>query len=210
MRLRLGVGVVPPTPTSVEIALSDEQRSVLEAWIRWRTRSMVEQAGVTADAVLRIWHAFGLQPRRQPTWKLSNDPQFIEKVHDICGLYLNPPERAVVLAVDEKSQIQAMDRTAPTLPMLPGTPERAIHDDERNGTTSLYAILRRGAHRSVRQINTEIRRWSVRMDQDRRADSSSTSHNPSITRRQAARWDQSSIRNCGCTAATVCASSTRR
>ena len=73
--------------------------------------------------------------------KLSKDPQFIEKVHDVCGLYLNPPERAVVLCVDEKSQIQALDRTAPTLPMLPGTPERATHDHERNGTSSLYAAL---------------------------------------------------------------------
>jgi hypothetical protein len=102
---------------------------------------MAKAVGVTPDAVLRIWHAFGLQPHRQQTWKLSKDPQFIEKVHDICGLYLNPPERAVVLAVDEKSQIQALDRTAPTLPMLPGTPERATHDYERNGTTSLYAAL---------------------------------------------------------------------
>ena len=107
----------------------------------WSTRSMARQTGLTADAVMRIWHAFGLQPHRQEKWKLSKDPQFIEKVHDICGLYLNPPERAVVLAVDEKSQIQALDRTAPTLPMLPGTPERATHDYERNGTTSLYAAL---------------------------------------------------------------------
>ncbi len=107
----------------------------------WSTRSMARQAGVTADAVMRIWHAFGLQPHRQETWKLSKDPQFIEKVHDVCGLYLNPPERAVVLCVDEKSQIQALDRTAPTLPMLPGTPERATHDYERNGTSSLYAAL---------------------------------------------------------------------
>jgi transposase len=107
----------------------------------WSTRSMAREAGVTADAVMRIWHAFGLQPHRQETWKLSKDPQFIEKVHDVVGLYLNPPERAVVLAVDEKSQIQALDRTAPTLPMLPGTPERATHDYERNGTTSLYAAL---------------------------------------------------------------------
>ncbi len=96
---------------------------------------------MTPDAVMRIWHAFGLQPHRQETWKLSKDPLFIEKVHDICGLYLNPPERAVVLCVDEKSQIQALDRTAPTLPMLPGTPERATHDYERHGTSSLYAAL---------------------------------------------------------------------
>lgn len=96
---------------------------------------------MTPDAVMRIWHAFGLQPHRQETWKLSKDPLFIEKVHDICGLYLNPPERAVVLCVDEKSQIQALDRTAPILPMLPGTPERATHDYERHGTSSLYAAL---------------------------------------------------------------------
>ena len=107
----------------------------------WSTRSMARKVGVTPDAVMRIWHAFGLQPHRQERFKLSKDPQFIEKVHDICGLYLNPPERAVVLAVDEKSQIQALDRTAPILPMLPGTPERATHDYERNGTTSLYAAL---------------------------------------------------------------------
>jgi transposase len=107
----------------------------------WSTRSMAREVGITPDAVMRIWHAFGLRPHRQETWKLSKDPQFIEKVHDICGLYLNPPERAVVLAVDENSQIQALDRTAPTLPMLPGTPERATHDYERNGTTGLYAAL---------------------------------------------------------------------
>ena len=107
----------------------------------WSTRSMARKVGVTPDAVMRIWHAFGLQPHRQERFKLSKDPQFIEKVHDICGLYLNPPERAVVLAIDEKSQIQALDRTAPILPMLPGTPERATHDYERNGTTSLYAAL---------------------------------------------------------------------
>jgi transposase len=107
----------------------------------WSTRSMAREVGMTPDAVMRIWHAFGLQPHRQETWKLSKDPQFIEKVHDICGLYLNPPERAVVLALDEKSQIQALDRTTPILPMLPGTPERATHDYERHGTTSLYAAL---------------------------------------------------------------------
>jgi transposase len=107
----------------------------------WSTRSMAKQVGITPDAVMRIWHAFGLQPHRQERWKLSKDPQFIEKVHDIVGLYLNPPERAVVLAVDEKSQIQALDRTQPILPMLPGTPARATHDYERHGTTSLYAAL---------------------------------------------------------------------
>lgn len=107
----------------------------------WSTRSMAKEVGLTQNAVLRIWQAFGLQPHRQETWKLSRDPQFIEKVHDVVGLYLNPPERAVVLCVDEKSQIQALDRTAPILPMLPGTPERATHDYKRSGTSSLYAAL---------------------------------------------------------------------
>ncbi len=123
----------------------------------WSTRTMAQEAGVTQNAVVRIWHAYGLQPHRQETWKLSKDPQFIEKVHDICGLYLNPPERAVVLAVDEKSQIQALDRTAPTLPMLPGTPERATHDYERNGTTSLYAALNIGAGEVIGSLHKRHR-----------------------------------------------------
>ncbi len=108
---------------------------------RWSTRSMAREVGLTQSAVQRIWKAFGLQPHRQQTWKLSKDPLFIEKVRDVVGLYLNPPERAVVFCVDEKSQIQALDRTAPILPMLPGTPERATHDYRRAGTSSLYAAL---------------------------------------------------------------------
>jgi transposase len=107
----------------------------------WSTRSMAKEVGLTQSAVQRIWKAFGLQPHRQQTWKLSKDPQFIDKVRDVVGLYLNPPERAVVLCVDEKSQIQALDRTAPILPMLPGTPQRATHDYKRAGTSSLYAAL---------------------------------------------------------------------
>jgi transposase len=107
----------------------------------WSTRSMAREVGLTQTAVHRIWKAFGLQPHRAETWKLSRDPQFIDKVRDVVGLYLNPPERAVVLCVDEKSQIQALDRTAPILPMLPGTPERATHDYKRAGTSSLYAAL---------------------------------------------------------------------
>ena len=107
----------------------------------WSTRSMAKEVGLTQSAVSRIWRAFGLAPHRQETWKLSRDPLFIDKVRDVVGLYLNPPERAVVLCVDEKSQIQALDRTAPILPMLPGTPERATHDYKRAGTSSLYAAL---------------------------------------------------------------------
>jgi transposase len=107
----------------------------------WSTRSMASEVGLSQTAVSRIWRAFGLQPHRQQTWKLSKDPQFVAKVRDVVGLYLDPPERAVVLCVDEKSQIQALDRTAPILPMLPGTPERATHDYKRSGTSSLYAAL---------------------------------------------------------------------
>jgi transposase len=107
----------------------------------WSTRSMAAEAGLTQSAVHRIWKAFGLAPHRQDSWKLSKDPQFVAKVRDVVGLYLNPPERAVVLCVDEKSQIQALDRTAPILPLLPGTPERATHDYKRAGTSSLYAAL---------------------------------------------------------------------
>jgi transposase len=107
----------------------------------WSTRSMAREVGLNQSAVHRIWKAFGLQPHRQETWKLSKDPLFVAKVRDVVGLYLNPPERAVVLCVDEKSQIQALDRTAPILPMLPGTPARATHDYKRSGTSSLYAAL---------------------------------------------------------------------
>ena len=102
---------------------------------------MAAEVGLTQSAVSRIWRAFGLQPHRQESWKLSKDPLFVDKVKDVVGLYLDPPERAVVLCVDEKSQIQALDRTAPILPMLPGTPQRATHDYKRHGTSSLYAAL---------------------------------------------------------------------
>src|SRR3954454_7721690 len=102
---------------------------------------MAKEVGLSQSAVSRIWRAFGLQPHRQEMWKLSKDPLFIDKVREVVGLYLNPPERAVVLCVDEKSQIQALYRTAPILPMLPGTPQRATHDDKRAGTSSLYAAL---------------------------------------------------------------------
>jgi transposase len=107
----------------------------------WSTRSMAAEVGLNQTAVARIWRAFGLQPHRQESWKLSKDPLFVDKVRDVVGLYLDPPERAVVLCVDEKSQIQALDRTAPILPMLPGTPQRATHDYKRHGTSSLYAAL---------------------------------------------------------------------
>ena len=107
----------------------------------WSTRSMAAAIGLSQSTVSRVWRAFGLQPHREETFKLSKDPLFVDKVRDVVGLYLDPPERAVVLCVDEKSQIQALNRTAPALPMLPGTPARRTHDYVRHGTTSLFAAL---------------------------------------------------------------------
>jgi transposase len=107
----------------------------------WSTRSMAAAVGLNQTAVSRIWRAFGLKPHQVDSWKLSTDPLFIDKVRDIVGLYLDPPEAAMVLAVDEKSQIQALDRTAPVLPMMPATPGRQTHDYIRHGTTSLFAAL---------------------------------------------------------------------
>ena len=107
----------------------------------WSTRSMGKATGMSQSAISRIWRAFGLKPHRVETFKLSTDPLFIEKVRDIVGLYMDPPERAVVLCCDEKSQIQALDRTQPLLPMRPGQAERRTHDYKRYGTTSLFAAL---------------------------------------------------------------------
>jgi transposase len=107
----------------------------------WSTRSMAAATGLSQSAVSRIWRAFGLKPHAIQTWKLSTDPLFVDKVRDVVGLYLAPPENALVLAVDEKSQMQAIDRTAPILPMMPGTPARWTHDYIRHGTTSLFAAL---------------------------------------------------------------------
>jgi len=105
------------------------------------TRSMAKKTGMSQSAISRIWRAFALQPHRTETFKLSSDPFFIEKVRDIVGLYLNPPEKAVVLCVDEKSQIQALDPTQPLLPLRPGQVERRTHDYTRYGTLSLFAAF---------------------------------------------------------------------
>ena len=107
----------------------------------WSTRSMAEVSGLSASTISRIWRAFSLQPHRTETFKLSTDPLFIEKVRDVVGLYMNPPDKALVLCVDEKSQIQALNRTRPLLPMRPGQIERRTHDYVRHGTTSLFAAL---------------------------------------------------------------------
>ena len=115
--------------------------TVPEDATHWSRRSMARASGLSATTVHRIWGAFGLQPHRVETFKLSSDPLFIDKVRDIVGLYLAPPERALVLCIDEKSQIQALDRTQPMLPMRPGQAERRTHDYKRHGATTLFAAL---------------------------------------------------------------------
>lgn len=107
----------------------------------WSTRSMAAATGISRTSINTIWRAFNLQPHRAETFKLSTDPRFVEKVRDIVGLYMSPPENAVVICCDEKSQMQALDRTQPLLPMRPGTPERRTHDYHRHGTSSLFAGL---------------------------------------------------------------------
>ena len=102
---------------------------------------MAKKAGLSQTAIVRIWHAFGLQPHRVENFKFSKDPQFVEKVRDIVALYLNPPDRAIVLCMDEKSQVQALNRTEPILPLAPGVPARQSHDYERHGVTSLFAAM---------------------------------------------------------------------
>src|SRR3954465_2362984 len=127
----------------------DQVAAVIERTLRstpvdathWSIRSMAAATGFSHTTIRRIWTAFGLQPHRSQTFKLSSDPLFVAKGRDIVGLYLSPPNRALVLSVDEKSQIQALDREQPVLPMMPGIPERRTHSYVRHGTTSLFAAL---------------------------------------------------------------------
>jgi len=141
----------------------------------WSTREMAKASGLSDTSVLRIWHAFGLQPHRAETFKLSNDPQLVEKVRDIVGLYLNPPERALVLCADEKAQIQALDRTQPIFPLRPGTPERRSHDYRRHGTTSLFAALDVATGKVIGELHrrhraVEFRSFLDRIDKEVPAD----------------------------------------
>jgi transposase len=129
------------TDAQVEEVITKTLESKPANATHWSTRNMAQTLGMSQTAIVRIWHAFGLQPHRSETFKLSTDPLFIDKVRDIVGLYVNPPERAIVLSVDEKSQVQALDRTQPLLPLSPGQAERHTHDYVRHGTTSLFAAL---------------------------------------------------------------------
>jgi len=134
---------VPRTVTDdrVEEVVRLTLESKPENATHWSTRSMAARVGLSQTTVSRIWRAFQLQPHRTKTFKISEDPYFVEKVRDVVGLYLDPPERALVFCVDEKSQVQALDRSQPLLPLEPGRPERRTHDYFRHGTTSLFAAL---------------------------------------------------------------------
>jgi len=129
------------TDEQVETAVTRTLEAKPKDATHWSTRSLARVLGLSQSAVVRIWHAFGLKPHRRDTFKLSTDPFFVEKVRDIVGLYVAPPDRAVVVCVDEKSQIQALDRTQPVQPLLPGRAEKASPDYARHGTTSLFAAL---------------------------------------------------------------------
>jgi transposase len=138
-----------PRPGRKKRIADEKEAAIVEATLHskpanathWSVRTMARAQGVSRATVHRIWQAYGLQPHRVETFKLSTDPEFVAKVRDIVGLYLNPPEKALVFSVDEKSQIQALDRTQPVLPIRPGIPERQTHDYERHGTTTLFAAL---------------------------------------------------------------------
>jgi len=161
----------------------------------WSTRDLAKQTGMSASSVRRIWKAFGLKPWQADTFKLSEDPLFVDKVRDVVGLYLNPPDKAVVLCVDEKTGIQALDRTQPILPMRPGQVERRTHDYKRNGVTDLFAALNlatgevvhhlRPQHRAVefrRFLDTIDRAVPAGLDVHVVLDNSSTHKTPAINK----------------------------
>jgi transposase len=133
--------VDPLRPPIEQIVVDTLQQAPPDEATHWSTRAMARHAEVSQTFVVGVWHAFGLKPHLVDTFKLSTHPQFIEKVRDIVGLYLDPPERAVVLCTDEKSQTQALERSQPILPLLPGTPARATHDYKHHGTVDLFAAL---------------------------------------------------------------------
>ena len=131
--------------------------STPRAQTHWSTRGLAQATGLSRMTISRIWRAFGLQPHRTDIFKLSPDPLLIEKVRDIVGLYMSPPDHALVFCVDEKSQIQALDRTQPLLPLRPGQLERRTHDYKRHGTTSLFAALELKTSRVIGQLHRRHR-----------------------------------------------------
>jgi transposase len=173
------LGILEDRPRSgrpKEIA-PEQEAALIEMTLRttpknathWSVRLMAREQGVSPATVQRIWKKHHLQPHRVESFKFSTDPQFVAKVRDIVGLYLNPPDKAIVLSVDEKSQIQALDRTQPILPLRPGLPERQTHDYERHGTTTLFAALDVAAgkvigHCQPRHRHQEFLRFLERVD----------------------------------------------
>lgn len=157
----------PGTPrrlsdAEVERVLTMTLESTPKNATHWSTRSLAAACGLSRSSVHRVWQAFALAPHRSETFKLSRDPLFIDKVRDIVGLYLDPPDKALVLCVDEKSQIQALDRSQPILPMRPGQAERRSHDYKRNGTTSLFAALDTKSGKVIGQLHRRHRALEFR------------------------------------------------
>jgi len=176
---RLDGLVDAPRPGAVRTITDDQVEAVIVKTLEekprdathWSTRSMAQATGMNQTAISRIWRAFGLAPHRSESFKLSTDPLFVEKVRDVVGLYLDPPERAVVLCVDEKSQIQALNRYQPIFPMMPGVPERRSHDYVRHGTTSLFAALNMATGTVIGSLHkhhraTEFKSFLVRIDKE--------------------------------------------
>jgi len=163
----------PRTVTDEQVAavVTKTLESTPKNATHWSTRSMAKEMGLSQSSVSRIWRAFGLQPHRSETFKLSTDPYFVDKVHDVVGLYLDPPERALVFCVDEKSQIQALDRSQPVLPMMPGVPERATHDYVRAGTTTLFAALEVATGKVIGSLHRrhraeEFKKFLIKLDKE--------------------------------------------
>jgi transposase len=150
------------TDAQVEQIVIQTLESAPRGETHWSTRGLARATGLSRMTISRIWRAFGLQPHRTETFKLSPDPLLIEKVRDIVGLYMNPPDHALVFSVDEKSQIQALDRTQPLLPMRPGQVERRTHDYQRHGTTSLFAALELKTSRVIGQLHRRHRSLEFR------------------------------------------------
>ncbi|MCX5338528.1 IS630 family transposase [Streptomyces atratus] len=159
------------TDEQVTAVVTRTLESTPENVTHWSTRAMAKEMGLSQSSVSRIWRAFGLQPYRSETFKLSADPYFVEKVHDVVGLYLDPPERALVFCVDEKSQIQALDRSQPVLPMMPGVPQRVTHDYVRAGTTRLFAALEVATGKVIGSLHRrhraeEFKKFLLKLDQE--------------------------------------------
>ncbi|MFF2076642.1 IS630 family transposase [Kitasatospora sp. NPDC058162] len=177
-----GLGDEPRTGVPRKITDADVEQVIVKTLeekpknaTHWSTRSMAAATGMSQSAISRIWRAFALAPHRAETFKLSTDPLFIDKVRDVVGLYLDPPERALVLCVDEKSQIQALDRSQPVLPMMPGVPERRSHDYVRSGTTTLFAALDTATGKVIgslhrRHRTAEFKKFLAKLDQQVPAD----------------------------------------